>query len=143
MLDIAYLEVGPRDGPTVILLYGFPYDGHAYDDVARHLEAAGQPCIIPFLRGYGPTQFRAAETPRSGQQAALAADLLALMDALEIQKAVLAGYDWGGRAAPGLEPTATTYAVCSGNCGHPTGSLAKRRMPAAPLHSTIRILWRW
>ena len=99
VLDVAYLEVGPSDGAPIILLHGFPYDVHAYDVAAEHLAAAGRRCIIPFLRGYGSTRFRADDMPRSGQQAALGADLLALMDALAIPSAVVAGYDWGGRAA--------------------------------------------
>ncbi len=99
VLNVAYLETGPLDGAPVILLHGFPYDVHAYDAASKHLAAAGMRCIIPYLRGYGPTRFRSADTPRSGQQAALGVDLLALMDALEIPSAVLAGYDWGGRAA--------------------------------------------
>ena len=98
-LDIAYLETGPAEGAPVILLHGFPYDAHAYDDVAAILAQAGRRCIVPFLRGYGPTRFLDAATPRSGQQAALAADLLALMDALGLPSAVLAGHDRGGRAA--------------------------------------------
>lgn len=99
VLDIAYLDIGPADGAAVILLHGFPYDVHAYDLVAERLASAGQRCIVPELRGYGATRFLSAETPRSGQQAALAVDLVALMDALAIPRAVLAGYDWGGRAA--------------------------------------------
>ena len=99
LLDVAYCETGPADGPAVILLHGFPYDIHAYDAVATRLTAAGRRCIVPYLRGYGPTRFRSPSTPRSGQQGALAADLLALMDALALPQAVLAGYDWGGRAA--------------------------------------------
>ena len=98
-LDVAYLEVGPAAGPAVVLLHGFPYDAHAYDDVAMQLAAAGRRCIVPFLRGYGATRFRDAGEFRSGQQAALGADLKALMDALSLPTAVLAGYDWGGRAA--------------------------------------------
>lgn len=98
-LEIAYRETGPADGAPVILLHGFPYDIHAYDAVSHLLEDAGRRCIIPYLRGYGATRFLHAETPRSGQQGALGADLLALMDALEIPSTVVAGYDWGGRAA--------------------------------------------
>ena len=98
-LDIGYLEFGPADGPPVILLHGFPYDAHAYDGAAERLGAAGKRCIVPFLRGYGPTRFLRPETFRSGQQAALGADLKAMMDALGLPRAVLAGYDWGGRAA--------------------------------------------
>ncbi|MEJ1978157.1 MAG: alpha/beta hydrolase [Acetobacteraceae bacterium] len=98
-LSVAYEESGPADGRPVILLHGFPYDVRAYDAVAPALAAARCRVIVPYLRGYGPTRFRVAATPRSGQQAALGADLLALMDALGLRQAVLAGYDWGGRAA--------------------------------------------
>ncbi|WP_428375084.1 alpha/beta fold hydrolase [Lichenicoccus sp.] len=98
-LDVAYFEVGPADGEPVILLHGFPYDAHAYDEVSVLLAAAGKRCIVPFLRGYGPTRFLNEDSVRSGQQAALGADLKALMDALDLPTAVLAGYDWGGRAA--------------------------------------------
>lgn len=99
VLDIAYREAGPPDGPPAVLLHGFPYDIHAYDAVAERLAAAGVRCLIPSLRGYGPTRFHDPATPRSGEQAALGADLLAFLDALSIERAVLAGYDWGGRAA--------------------------------------------
>jgi pimeloyl-ACP methyl ester carboxylesterase len=103
VLDIAYVDVGPRDGaalgPPVLLMHGFPYDIHAYADVLPRLVAQGCRVIVPYLRGFGPTRFRSADTPRSGEQAALGADLLALMDALAIPRAVLAGYDWGGRGA--------------------------------------------
>ena len=99
VLEIAYRTVGPTDGWVCILGHGFPYDIHAYDEVAEILAAQGAHVIVPYLRGYGPTRFLSAETPRSGEQAALGADLLALMDTLEINRAVLGGYDWGGRAA--------------------------------------------
>lgn len=99
VLEIAYHESGPLDGKPVILLHGFPYDVHAYDEVARQLAAEGWRCLVPFLRGYGPTRFLSDQTFRSGEQAALGADLLAFMDALSIPAAVLGGYDWGGRAA--------------------------------------------
>ena len=98
-LSVAYEEHGPANGAAVILLHGFPYDVRAYDEVAPLLAAKGCRVVVPYLRGYGPTQFLSASTMRSGQQAALAHDLLALMDALAIPAAVLAGYDWGGRAA--------------------------------------------
>lgn len=98
-LDVAYEEVGPGHGAPVFLLHGFPYDIHAYDEVTPLLVADGYRVIAPYLRGYGPTRFLRADTFRSGQQAALGHDLLALMDALAIPSAVLAGYDWGGRAA--------------------------------------------
>ena len=98
-LDIAYYEAGPADGAAVILLHGFPYDIHAYVDVAPQLAARGCRVLVPYLRGYGATRFRDPATPRSGEQAAIGADLIALMDALAVKRAVLAGYDWGGRAA--------------------------------------------
>jgi pimeloyl-ACP methyl ester carboxylesterase len=99
VLDVAYYEAGSADGVPTILLHGFPYDAHAYDEVVLQLAATGHRCIVPFLRGYGATRFLSPETPRSGEQAALGADLLALMDGLCIQGAILGGYDWGGRAA--------------------------------------------
>lgn len=99
VLDIAYSAAGPVDGPAVMLMHGFPYDTHSYADVAPMLAAQGCRVIVPYLRGYGPTRFRDAATPRSGEQAAIAADMMALMDALDIKRAVFAGYDWGGRAA--------------------------------------------
>jgi pimeloyl-ACP methyl ester carboxylesterase len=98
-LDIAYEESGPADGPAVLLMHGWPYDPRCYDAMLEPLAAAGCRVIVPYLRGFGPTVFRAAETPRSGQQAALGNDLKELMDALDLKQATLAGYDWGGRAA--------------------------------------------
>jgi pimeloyl-ACP methyl ester carboxylesterase len=99
VLNVAYYEEGPADGPVVMLLHGFPYDIHSYVDVAPMLAAQGCRTIVPYLRGYGPTRFRDPKTPRSGEQAAIGADLMALMDALGVKRAVFAGYDWGGRAA--------------------------------------------
>jgi pimeloyl-ACP methyl ester carboxylesterase len=99
VLNIAYYEEGPADGPVVMLLHGFPYDIHAYVDVAPQLAAQGCRAIVPYLRGYGPTRFLDPATPRSAEQAAIGADLIALMDALGIKRAAFAGYDWGGRAA--------------------------------------------
>ncbi len=98
VLDVAYRDDGPPDGDPVFLMHGFPYDVHAFDEVIPRLVKAGHRVITPYLRGYGPTHFLSPDTPRSGQQAALGHDLLALMDALEIDRAVLGGYDWGGRA---------------------------------------------
>jgi pimeloyl-ACP methyl ester carboxylesterase len=98
-LRVAYDEQGPGNGTPVVLLHGFPYDVHSYDDVIPPLVAQGCRVVTPYLRGYGPTRFLSPNTMRSGQQAVLAHDLLALMDALAIPRAVLAGYDWGGRAA--------------------------------------------
>jgi pimeloyl-ACP methyl ester carboxylesterase len=99
VLSIAYYEAGPADGPAVMLMHGFPYDIHSYVDVAPQLAAQGCRVIVPYLRGYGPTRFCDSATPRSGEQAAVGADMMALMDALRIRRAVFAGYDWGGRAA--------------------------------------------
>lgn len=99
MLDIAYEEHGAANAEVVILLHGFPYDPRAYDEVAPALSAHGYRVIVPYLRGYGPTRFVSPQVMRSGQQAALAQDLLDLMDGLSIRQAALAGYDWGGRAA--------------------------------------------
>jgi pimeloyl-ACP methyl ester carboxylesterase len=99
VLNIAYHEEGPADGPVVMLMHGFPYDIHSYVDVAPMLAARGCRTIVPYLRGYGPTRFLDQATPRSGEQAAVGADLIALMDALGVKRAVFAGYDWGGRAA--------------------------------------------
>ena len=99
VLNVAYYEEGPADGPVAILLHGFPYDIHSYVDVAPQLAAQGCRVVVPYLRGFGTTRFRKAATPRSGEQAAIGADVIALMDALGIRRAVIAGYNWGGRAA--------------------------------------------
>ena len=134
VLDVAYLETGPADGAPVILLHGFPYDVFAYDAVSQRLAAAGLRCIVPYLRGYGPTRFLSADTPRSGQQAALGADLLALMDALDISSAVLAGYDWGGRAAcivAALWPHRARGLVSCG-AGYNIQNIARAGEPATP-----------
>jgi pimeloyl-ACP methyl ester carboxylesterase len=98
-LRVAYLTWGDSGGWPCVLSHGFPYDVHAYAEVAPVLAAAGARVVVPYLRGYGPTRFVSDATPRSGEQAVLAADLLALIDALKMERLVLAGYDWGGRAA--------------------------------------------
>jgi pimeloyl-ACP methyl ester carboxylesterase len=99
VLNISYAEAGPADGPAVILLHGWPYDIHTYVDVAPMLASAGYRAIVPYLRGYGTTHFLLDETPRNGQQSVIAVDIIALMDALKIERAVLAGCDWGARTA--------------------------------------------
>ncbi|MCB4769458.1 alpha/beta hydrolase [Ancylobacter sp. Lp-2] len=96
-LNVAYAEAGPADGPPVLLLHGWPYDIHAYVDVAPILAAAGYRVLVPYLRGYGGTRFRSEEAPRNAQQAALAVDTIAFMDALNIKTALLGGFDWGAR----------------------------------------------
>ena len=96
VLDMAFLDEGRREGWPVVLAHGFPYDIHAYDEVVPPLTQAGARVIVPYLRGFGPTRFLSAGTMRSGQQAALGHDLIDLLDALDIRRAILAGYDWGG-----------------------------------------------
>ncbi|MEX3959911.1 alpha/beta fold hydrolase [Trinickia sp. EG282A] len=99
VLNVGYAEAGPKNGPVVILLHGWPYDIHSYAEVAPLLASAGYRVIVPYLRGYGSTRFLSADTPRNGQQAVTAVDIVALMDALKIDQAVFGGYDWGGRTA--------------------------------------------
>ena len=133
VLSAAYLEYGPASGWPCILGHGFPYDVHAYAETAPMLAAAGARVIVPYLRSYGPTRFLKAETPRSGEQAALGADLLALMDALKIERAVLGGYDWGGRAScvvAALWPE-RTFALVSGN-SYNIQNIARAKEPASP-----------
>jgi len=99
LLEIGYLDRGPKDGRVVVLLHGFPYGVEAYAEVGPALASSGFRVLVPFLRGYGATRFLHSETPRSGEQSALATDLVAFLDRLDIDQAFLAGYDWGGRAA--------------------------------------------
>jgi pimeloyl-ACP methyl ester carboxylesterase len=99
LLNVGYAEAGPAAGPAVILLHGWPYDIHSYVDVAPLLAAAGYRVIVPYLRGYGTTRFLSSETFRNGQQSVVALDIIALMDALTIDRAILAGFDWGARTA--------------------------------------------
>ena len=99
ILNVGYAEAGPADGPAVILLHGWPYDIHSYVDVAPLLASAGYRVIVPYSRGYGTTRFLSSETMRNAQQSAVALDIIALMDALKIQKAIFAGFDWGARTA--------------------------------------------
>src|SRR5712691_3131013 len=97
LLNVGYAEAGPANGPPVILLHGWPYDIYSFVDVAPLLAAAGYRVIIPYLRGYGTTRFLSADTPRNGEPAVVAMDTIAFMDALKIEKAILAGFDWGAR----------------------------------------------
>jgi pimeloyl-ACP methyl ester carboxylesterase len=133
VLEIAYEESGPADGVPVLLMHGWPYDPRTYDAVLAPLAAAGCRTIVPYLRGFGPTRFRSADTPRSGQQAALASDLVALMDALSLPRAALVGYDWGGRAAcitAALWPERVRCLV-TGN-GYNIQDIARSGVPASP-----------
>src|SRR5690348_3438352 len=99
VLNVGYVDSGPSDGPAVVLLHGWPYDIHSYAEVTRILASEGYRSIVPYLRGHGTTRFLSEETPRNGEQAALAVDATALMNVLEIEQAVIAGFDWGARTA--------------------------------------------
>ena len=134
MLDIAYEDSGPSAARPVILLHGFPYDPRAFDEVVTILNAAGLRTVVPYLRGYGPTRFLSSATPRSGEQAAVGQDLLDLLDALKIPNAVLAGFDWGGRAAcvvSALWPERVTGLVAC--AGYLIQDIATSTKPADPL----------
>jgi pimeloyl-ACP methyl ester carboxylesterase len=133
MLNIGYADAGPADGPAVILLHGWPYDIHSYAEVSPLLAAAGFRVIVPFLRGYGSTHFLSSDTVRNAQQAAVALDLVALMDALKIGKATIAGYDWGARTAnivAALWPQRCKAMVSAS--GYLIGSPAANRVPLPP-----------
>lgn len=133
LLKVGYAEDGPPDGSPVILLHGWPYDIHSYAEVAPLLAGAGYRVIVPYLRGYGTTRFISSDTLRNGQQAALAVDTRALMDALQIEKAILAGYDWGARTADiiaALWPERVKALVSVS--GYLIGSQAANQMPLPP-----------
>lgn len=133
VLNIGYVDAGPADGPVVILLHGWPYDIHSYVDVVPLLTARGYRVIVPHLRGYGTTRFLSDATPRNGQQSALAVDVIALMDALKIEKAVLGGYDWGARTVnivSALWPQRVKAMVSVS--GYLIGSQSLNRMPLPP-----------
>jgi pimeloyl-ACP methyl ester carboxylesterase len=133
VLDLAYEGYGPADGVPVFLMHGWPYDPRCYDEVVPPLVAAGCRVIAPYLRGFGATRFLSPDTPRSGQQAALGNDLRELMDALSVERAVLAGYDWGGRAAciaAALWPQRVRGLV-TGN-GYNIQNIPASNVPAAP-----------
>jgi pimeloyl-ACP methyl ester carboxylesterase len=132
-LDVAYEETGPADGAPVLLLHGWPYDPRTYDDVIPPLVAENCRCIVPYLRGFGPTRFLSDATPRSGQQAALGNDLKEFMQALQLEKPILVGYDWGGRAAcivAALWPELARGLV-TGN-GYNIQDIPNANQPAAP-----------
>lgn len=134
VLNVGYLESGPTGGTPVVLLHGFPYDVHAYDAVTPLLVSAGCRVITPYLRGYGPTHFLSGDTLRSGQQAVLGLDLLAVMEALSIPSAVLAGYDWGGRAAcivAALWPD-RALGLVTGGVAYNIQNFARSSQPLAP-----------
>ncbi|KOV92945.1 alpha/beta fold hydrolase [Streptomyces sp. NRRL B-3648] len=133
VLDIGYAEDGPAHGPVVILLHGWPYDIHSYVDVAPLLADLGYRVIVPYLRGHGSTRFLSRHTPRTAEQSAIALDILALMDALKIEKAALAGFDWGSRTADiiaALWPERVTSLVST--TGYVITNLKAQSTPAAP-----------
>jgi len=133
VLNVAYAEAGPADGAPVILLHGWPYDIYSFADVAPLLASAGYRVLIPYLRGYGATRFLSSETLRNGQPSALAVDLVAFMDALKIEKSILAGYDWGARTAgiaAALWPERTKALVSVS--GYLIGSQEAGKMPLPP-----------
>ncbi len=133
LLNIAYAEAGPAGGPPVILLHGWPYDIHSFVDVAPALASAGYRVLVPYLRGYGPTRFLSSDTVRNGQPAALAVDVIDFMDALKIEKAVLAGFDWGARSADivaALWPERVKALVAVS--GYLIGSQEAGKMPLPP-----------
>jgi pimeloyl-ACP methyl ester carboxylesterase len=132
-LNVGYVESGPADGPAVVLLHGWPYDVHSFADVTPALASAGYRVIVPFVRGYGTTRFLSDDTPRNGQQAVLAVDVIALMDALSIGTAILAGFDWGARSAnvvAALWPDRCTALVSVS--GYLIGSQAAGQAPLPP-----------
>lgn len=137
-LNIGYAEAGPADGPVVILLHGWPYDIHSFVDVAPILAAHGYRVIVPYNRGYGATTFLSSTTMRNGQQSAVALDVLNLMDALKIQKATFAGFDWGGRTAAIMatlwpERTKATVLVSGYLIGNPITAKVTPLPPAGAL----------
>lgn len=140
VLNIAYWEIGADDGWPCILGHGFPYDVHSYEEVGPILAKAGARVLVPYLRGYGPTQFLDAATPRSGEQAVLAQDVIAFMDALEIETAVLGGYDWGGRACciiAALWPERVCGLVSGGS--YNLQNIPQSGVPASPAEEAV--LW--
>src|SRR5476651_1021659 len=133
LLNVGYAEAGPVDGPVVVLLHGWPYDIYSYVDVTPMLASAGYRVIVPYLRGYGTTRFLSNETFRNGQPSAVAVDIIALMDALKIEKAVLAGFDWGARTAniiAALWPQRCKALVSVS--GYLIGSQASGKVPLPP-----------
>ena len=133
VLRVGYIDAGPVDGHPVLLLHGWPYDIHSFDEVVPLLTAAGHRVIVPFLRGFGTTRFLSDETPRKAEQAALGVDVIALLDALEIERAIIAGFDWGARTADIV--AALWPERCSGIVsvsGYLIGNLEVNQQPLPP-----------
>ncbi|MBV8577244.1 MAG: alpha/beta hydrolase [Acetobacteraceae bacterium] len=138
-LNVGYAEAGPADGPALLLLHGWPYDIHSFADVTPVLATAGYRVLVPFVRGFGTTRFLSDDTPRNGQQAAVAADVIAFMDVLGIEQAILAGFDWGARSAnivAALWPNRCRALVSVS--GYLIGSQAAN---AAPLPPQAELAW--
>lgn len=133
VLDVGYVDAGPADGTPIVLFHGWPYDIHAFIDVAPILAAAGYRVIIPHLRGYGTTRFLSQDTPRNGQQASFTADAVAFLDALKIDRAIVAGFDWGARIATTLAALwPRRFNALVSVSGYLVGSQELNRKPLAP-----------
>jgi pimeloyl-ACP methyl ester carboxylesterase len=133
VLDVGYVDAGPADGSAVVLLHGWPYDIHSYEEITPRLAGAGYRVIVPYLRGYGTTRFLSETTVRNGEQAALALDTVALMDALRVERAIVAGFDWGARSAnivAALWPQRVSGLVSVS--GYLIGSQQAAKAPLAP-----------
>ena len=138
-LSVGYAEAGPADGAPVLLLHGWPYDIYSFAEATPLLAAAGYRVIVPFVRGYGSTRFLSAGTPRNAQQAVLAADVIALMDALSIERAILAGFDWGGRSADIV--AALWPDRCSGLVSVSGYLIGSQQASVAPLPPRAELAW--
>jgi len=139
LLNVGYAEAGPADGPAVLLLHGWPYDIYSFAEVVPLLASAGHRVIVPYLRGYGPTRFLSKGTMRNGQQAALALDAVALMDALKIETAVVAGFDWGARTADIL--AALWPQRCKALVSVSGYLIGSQQANAAPLPPKAEVAW--
>ena len=139
VLNVGYIDAGRADAPAVILLHGWPYDIHSFDDVVPLLVASGHRVIVPYLRGYGSTRFLSVSTPRNGQQGALAVDAVALMDALEIDRAIFAGFDWGARTADIV--AALWPARCKALVSVSGYLIGSQEANKAPLPPTAELAW--
>ena len=139
VLDVGYVDVGPPDGQPVVLLHGWPYDIHSYADVAPALGTAGYRVIVPYLRGYGATRFLSKDTYRNGQQAAVARDVIDLMDALAIESAILAGFDWGARS---VDVVAALWSErCTGLVAVSGYLIGNQAANVAPLPPAAELSW--
>ncbi|MBU8858466.1 MULTISPECIES: alpha/beta hydrolase [unclassified Micromonospora] len=138
-VSVGYLDSGPEDGPVVVLLHGWPYDIHSFAEVVPLLAGAGRRVVVPYLRGFGATRFRSDDIPRNGQPAALAADTVALMDALGVERATLAGFDWGARTADVI--AALLPERCTGLVSVSGYLIAGQEAGRAPLPPAAELSW--